>query len=144
MRKNDHSRSPELSDLIWPWMFLDDLDTWWVIYSVFISADFESGLRFVVNNDAEAQDSYKVRIMTAEMSHGNGQRHPWPCVTFPRRQLHMSLLSINTNYTPCNVKTYSRRQWNSPKHDRSQHLPISTEHDLIYDVITSWPDISGR
>ena len=57
-------------------MALNDLDTWWVKSSVFIGADFESGTHFALNNDPEAQDGFKVRIVTPEMSqsHGNG---PW-------------------------------------------------------------------
>ena len=33
-----------------------------------------SHISIALNNDPEAQDSYKVRIKMAEMSHGNG---PW-------------------------------------------------------------------
>ena len=42
--------------------------------NLFIGADFESGIRFALSDGPEAEDSYKVRIITAEMSHGNG---PW-------------------------------------------------------------------
>ena len=55
-------------------MNFDDLDTWRVIYSRFVGADSKSDISFAINNDPEAQDSCKVRIITAEMSQGNG---PW-------------------------------------------------------------------
>ena len=55
-------------------MTFDDLDTWWVIYSQFVGVNSKSGISFALNNDQEAQDSYKLRIITAEMSYGNG---PW-------------------------------------------------------------------
>ena len=40
-------------------MTLDDLEMWWVMYCVLVGADFESGISFALNNDPEAQDSYK-------------------------------------------------------------------------------------
>ena len=56
-------------------MTFDDFDTWRVIYSQSVSADSKSGISFALNNVPDAaQDSCKVRIITAEMSHGNG---PW-------------------------------------------------------------------
>ena len=55
-------------------MTFDDLDTWRVIYGQFEGVDSKSGINFALNNDPEAQDSCKVRIIRAEMSHGNG---PW-------------------------------------------------------------------
>ena len=36
-------------------MTLDDLDTWRVIYSVFIGADLESDIHFALNNHPDAQ-----------------------------------------------------------------------------------------
>ena len=48
---------------------MHDLDTCRVIYCVFIGADFDFDLCFAVNDDPEAQDRYKFRIVTAEMSH---------------------------------------------------------------------------
>ena len=53
-------------------MTFDDLDSWWVIFSRFVGANSKYGISCALNNDTEAQDSYKVRIMTAEMSYGNG------------------------------------------------------------------------
>ena len=64
----NHSRSSEASDLIWPQMTLDDLDTWQVMYSVFLGAAFEFGTSFTLNNDPEVHGSYKVKIITSEMS----------------------------------------------------------------------------
>ena len=55
-------------------MTFDDLDTWRGIYSQFVGADSKSGISFAVKNDPEAQDSCKVKIISAEMSYGNG---PW-------------------------------------------------------------------
>ena len=49
-----------------------DFDKRWVIYGQFIGADSKSGISFALNNDPEAQDSCKVTIITAEMSHRNG------------------------------------------------------------------------
>ena len=40
-------------------MTSDDLHKWWITCSQFVGADAESGIRFALNNDAEAQDSYK-------------------------------------------------------------------------------------
>ena len=33
---------------------------------------------------------------------------------------------------------------NSLRYDTSQNPTISSEHDLTYDVVTSWPNISGQ
>ena len=52
-------------------MTLDGLYKWQVIYRVFIGADIESHIDFALNDDPEAQDSKQVRIVTAEMNHGN-------------------------------------------------------------------------
>ena len=32
----------------------------------------------------------------------------------------------------------------TPRYDRSQNSPISSEHDLTHDVVTSWPAISDQ
>ena len=37
----------------------------------------------------------------------------------------------------------SGKQERAPLCDRSQNLPISSEHDLTYDVITWWPDMTS-
>ena len=42
------------------------------MYSQFAGTDPIVGIRFALNSDPEAQDNYKVRIITAGMSHGNG------------------------------------------------------------------------
>ena len=55
-------------------MTFDDLDTGRVIYCQLVDADHKSGIMFALTNDPEAQDNSKFRIITAEMSHGNG---PW-------------------------------------------------------------------
>ena len=55
-------------------MTFDDIDTWRVIYSQFVGVDSIFGISFALNNVSEAQDSYKIRIITAEMSYGKG---PW-------------------------------------------------------------------
>ena len=125
-------------------MTLDDLDTWRVIYSQFVGADSKSGISFALNSALEAQNSCKFRNITAEMSYGNGPWHPWPCVTDRRAAVYGSWISINTNYAVCNAKEHSRKQRNSPRYDRLQNPPISSEHDLIYDIITPWPVTSGN
>ena len=53
-------------------MTFDDLDTERVTYSQFGGADSTSSISFALNNDPEAQDSCKLKIITAEMSYGNG------------------------------------------------------------------------
>ena len=59
-------------------MTFDDLDTWRVTYGQFVGADSKSGISLALNNDPEAlqltttEDSCKLRIITAEMSYGNG------------------------------------------------------------------------
>ena len=73
-RKFSHSRLFEASDLIWPRMTFDDLDTWRVTCSQFVGADSKSGISFALNNDPEAQGICTLRIITVEMSYGNG---PW-------------------------------------------------------------------
>ena len=55
-------------------MTLDDIDTWWVIYSQFVGTDYKSGISFALSNDPEAH-SCKDRIIMAEMTHGNGLWH---------------------------------------------------------------------
>ena len=50
-------------------MTSDDLDTWRVIYGRIVGADFKYGISFALNNCPEAQNSCKVRIITAEMSY---------------------------------------------------------------------------
>ena len=45
-----------------------------VINGQFVGADFNYDISSALNNDPEAQDSCKVRIITAEMSYENG---PW-------------------------------------------------------------------
>ena len=47
-------------------MTFDDLDTWRVTYSQFVGADSKYGISFALNNDPEAQDSCKLRIITVE------------------------------------------------------------------------------
>ena len=53
-------------------MALDDLDTWRVMHTQFVGADYKYGISFALNNDHEAQDSCKFRIITAAISYGNG------------------------------------------------------------------------
>ena len=55
-------------------MTSDDFNTWRVVYKQFVGAASKYGISFSLNNDPEAQDSSKVRIMTAEMSHENQGR----------------------------------------------------------------------
>ena len=55
-------------------MNFDDLDTWRVIHSQFVGTDSKSGINVALNSDLKAQDICEVRIITAEMSHGNS---PW-------------------------------------------------------------------
>ena len=45
-----------------PQVTLDDLDTWWVIYRQFIGTVSEYDIHFGLNNDLEAQDSYKIKL----------------------------------------------------------------------------------
>ena len=89
-------------------MIFDDLDTWRVTYSQFVGADSKSGISFAVNNDPEAQGSCKLRIITAEMSYGNGPRHSRPGVTLTSGRLYMApryplismMLPVMQNNTP--------------------------------------------
>ena len=71
-------------------MTFDDLDTWWVTYSQFVGADSKSGISFALNNDLKAQGSCKLRIITAEMSYGNGPWYSWPCMTLTPGHLYMA------------------------------------------------------
>ena len=57
-----------------PWVTFDDLDTWLIIYNQVVVADSKSDISFAVNNDPEAQDSCKIRIIMDEMSYEND---PW-------------------------------------------------------------------
>ena len=57
--------------------------------------------------------------------------------------VHGSQMSINTNCAAFNAKVHFRKQKNALIYNRSQNPLISPERDLTYDVITSWPDISG-
>ena len=66
--------SLEVSDLIKPRMPFDNLDTWRVINSQFVGTYSKSDICFAPHNEPEAQDSCKIRIITTEMSPGNG---PW-------------------------------------------------------------------
>ena len=56
-------------------MTLHDIDTWRVIYCVFIGADIDFDIHFALSDDPEDQDRYKFRIVTAEMSHEIGSWH---------------------------------------------------------------------
>ena len=73
-RKFGHSRSFEASDLKLSRMTFDDFDIWRVTYSQFLSVDSKYDISFALNIDPEAQGSCKLRVITAEMSYGNG---PW-------------------------------------------------------------------
>ena len=55
-------------------MTFGDLDTWRVISNQFVGVDSKSGISVALNSNSQIQDSCKVRIITAEMSYGNG---PW-------------------------------------------------------------------
>ena len=62
VKKNDHTRSSEVGDLICPPMTMDDLDTWRVIYSAFVGANFESDLiamhsSLILSNRSAERDS---------------------------------------------------------------------------------------
>ena len=46
---------------------------------------------------------------------------------------------MNTNKLSWNAYAYAGKQERAPLCDRSRNLPISSEHDLTYDVITWWP-----
>ena len=142
MRKFRHSRSSEVSDLKWPSMTLDDIDTWQSIYSQFVGADSKSYISFALNNNIEAQDRSKVRIITAEMSHGNGPWHAWPCVTLTLGKL-IWVLDIYKYKLCCLQCKNILQNAMKPRYDISQNPSISSEQDLTYDVTSSWPDISG-
>ena len=74
IKKKDYSKSSEVSDLIRTRMTLHDIDTWRVLSCVFIGADVDFDIHFALNDDPEAQNRYKFRIVMAEMSHEIG---PW-------------------------------------------------------------------
>ena len=46
-------------------MTSDDLDTWRVIYSVFLGAEFESDIYFALNNNPDAQIRKKKHLIEA-------------------------------------------------------------------------------
>ena len=50
IKKKDYSKSSEVSDLIRTRMTLHDIDTWRVIYCVFIGADIDFDIRFALND----------------------------------------------------------------------------------------------
>ena len=54
----------------------------------------------------------------------------------PRATVYGSYITININDAAWNAKEHSRKHRNSPIYGRSQNPPISSEHDLTYDVIT--------
>ena len=65
---------------------------------------------------------------------------PWPWGS------HIWFLDIDdheSSYIECK-KTYAKNPKHSPRWDRSQTSPISTEHDLTYDALTRWPDMKGN
>ena len=62
-------------------MTSDDFDTWRVLYSQFVGADFKSGISFVLNNVPDAQDSCKARKKSrskwdTETAHGRRDLDP--------------------------------------------------------------------
>ena len=100
-------------------------------------------ISFDLNNVPEAQDSYKVRKNNGR----NGLRkRPMAGVTLrdldPGATVYGFSISLNTINAACNAKTHSRKQWNSPRYHRLQNPPISTEYDVMYDVIYPWPDLT--
>ena len=115
-----------------PWMTFADLDTWHAIYSQFVGADSKSAISFSVNNDSEAHHSCKVRIITAEMSHGNGPWHAWPCVTLPPGQLCMTLRYPLTPSICLQCKSTLKRAMKL-----AQIRQIAKSDDFIQ----TWPDI---
>ena len=124
-------------------MTSDEFDTWRVVNSQFVGADSKSGIRFVLNNVPEAQNSCKVRQNKCR----NGlHKRPMAGVTLrdldPGTTVYGFSISLNTINAACNAKTHSRKQWSSPRYDRSQNPQISTDHDVMYDVITTWPDLT--
>ena len=50
----------------------------------------------------------------------------------PRATVYGSEISISTNYAVWKAKERPRKQRNSPRYDRSQNPPISSEHDLYF------------
>ena len=57
-------------------MAVDEHDTWQVMYSEFLGADFESDINFYLNNDLEALDNWKVYIVMTK-----NEQWKQPCVT---------------------------------------------------------------
>ena len=47
------------------------------------------------------------------------------------------------NDSAWNAKEHFRMQRKSPRYDRSQNPPISSKHDLTYNVTTPWPVTQG-
>ena len=87
----------------------------------------------------------RIDVNLEKMGYGNAPWQAWPCVTLtPGATVYGFSISLNTINTVRNAKTHSIKQWNSPRYDRSQNPLISSDHDLTYDVITSWSKISGQ
>ena len=59
-------------------MTFDDIDTWWVTYSQLVGAGSKSSISYALNNDPEAQESYKRLIITALGSTRHRDRIPPP------------------------------------------------------------------
>ena len=87
-------------------MTSDEFDTWRVVNSQFVGADSKSGIRFVLNNVPEAQDSCKVRQNKCR----NGlHKRPMAGVTLrdldPGTTVYGFSISLNTINAACNAKT---------------------------------------
>ena len=72
----------EVSNVIWPRMTFDDIDTWLVIYNQFVGADSKYDISFALSNVPKAKDSCKFRTNNGRnrlTAHGRRVlAWPWP------------------------------------------------------------------
>ena len=52
----------EVSNVIWPRMTFDDIDTWLVIYNQFVGADSKSDISYALNNDPKTQNTVQLEL----------------------------------------------------------------------------------
>ena len=77
------------------------------------------------------------------MGYRNGPWQAWPCVTLTPGQLYMaSRYALTPFMLPAMQKPTPESNETHPDTIDLQTPPISTEHDVMYDVITPWPDLT--
>ena len=105
-----HPRSVTSYNLGWPWVTLDDLETWRVMYSKLVGAYFGSGIHLALNTDPETRFG-----MTENKQQKRPLAHAWPCETLtsgwlyraPRYPQTSNSLRAMKKHTPESKKTHS-------------------------------------